>query len=311
MKLNATPRPVPLTNTSAVSRLALSDDGADVIAGQYADPGRPALSRWSVPSGEPLGDIDGWPPPDQQETCGALDRAGDLVAVAGVSWQRLTVLDLASGQRNEPVETGVVWARFGDGLLAVGGPEALILDLAGGEVRWRQDPPAPEEFSHTGLRPLVALHPDGSRFAVGGSGETDVRLHSLAEPDGEAVILPGAPARLRWLGFSPGGTYLGALDAYTKSTAIWDVEAGAPHLPEIFGENLSDNTSIAFHPDGEHFAVAMFSGTIKIHRLSDGARTDRKARSHNGEVPALVFTPDGRHLLSGGDDGKLLVWAVE
>ncbi|MFC4108189.1 WD40 repeat domain-containing protein [Micromonospora zhanjiangensis] len=31
---------------------------------------------------------------------------------------------------------------------------------------------------------------------------------------------------------------------------------------------------------------------------------------HLGRVQALAFTPDGSHLLSGGDDGKLLLWTV-
>lgn len=311
MKLNASPRRVPLTNSTVVTRLALSDDGADVIVGQYADPGRPALSRWAVPSGDPLGELDGWPPADKQDTCGTLARAGDLVAVAGLGGQRLTIIDLASATRTEPVETEVVWARFGAGLLAVGGRQTQIQELDTGEIRWRQEPPAPEDFAQPSLRPLVALHPDGDRFAVGGSGENDVQLRALAAPGEEPAILENAPSRLRWLGFGPDGRYLAALDAHNKSTAIWNTEDRSPHLPDAFGENLSGNTSIAFHPDGEHFAVAMFSGTIKVHRLSDGERTDRKARDHTGQVQALTFTPDGAHLLSGGDDGKVLIWAVE
>lgn len=240
-----------------------------------------------------------------------LARRGDTVALAGNSDQRLTVLDLATGARSTPVETEVTWAQIRGDLLAVGGPETEVRDLATGDLRWRQDPPAPTHPSQPSRRPLVALHPDGVRFAVGGSGDTTVRVHSLAEQGAEGTVLHDAPKRLRWLEYSPDGSYLIGLDASGNSTTVWREGESSPHLPDVFGENLSDIMSVAFHPGGEHIAVGMFSGGIKVHRLPDGARVDRRLRFHSGRLLAMAFTPDGAHLLSGDDDGKLLFWVVE
>jgi len=65
----------------------------------------------------------------------------------------------------------------------------------------------------------------------------------------------------------------------------------------------------AFHPDGEHCAMGMWSGYLGIHRLSDGEEVDGE-RAHNSGFNALGFTPDGSRLFTGGDDKKLLAWEI-
>jgi len=87
----------------------------------------------------------------------------------------------------------------------------------------------------------------------------------------------------------------------------WRAGETEPHLPEVFGS--MDYVAAAFHPDGEHCATGMWSGSLHIHRLSDGGRVEATA-AHNSGLNALGFTPDGTLLLTGGDDGKLLAWEV-
>jgi hypothetical protein len=46
-------------------------------------------------------------------------------------------------------------------------PAQKIRDLGTGEIRWRQDPPAPADFAQPSLRPLVALHPVAGELTLG------------------------------------------------------------------------------------------------------------------------------------------------
>src|SRR5262249_47263828 len=63
----------------------------------------------------------------------------------------------------------------------------------------------------------------------------------------------------------------------------------------------------ALSPDGRTIALAGGAGTIGLRDLY----TDEELgalEGHKGAVLALAFTPDGRKLISGGDDTAVLVW---
>ncbi|MDX3225179.1 WD40 repeat domain-containing protein [Streptomyces sp. ME19-01-6] len=315
MKLTVPPTPVALTNPSLVTCVAISPDSRDVVVGQVATDEHPALSRWSLPGLSPLPGPEPCPLAPDRDTCNVLARSEQgLLAVAGMSTQQLVVMDTAGGARTTPVDGAVMWAALAGGLLASSGTETRIQDLASGRIIWRQQPSAPREPSHSSLAPQIAFRPDQQAFAVGGSGEPTILVYPLAGadtlPDADPLAtLSGAPERLRWLGFSPGGEYLVAVDAYANSTVIWRSGDIEPHLPDLFGEHAHDYWSIALHPDGEHCAMGMLSGYIDLYRLSDGELLDSQ-QQHLGRVQALAFAPDGSLLLSGGDDGKLLAWPV-
>jgi WD40 repeat protein len=53
----------------------------------------------------------------------------------------------------------------------------------------------------------------------------------------------------------------------------------------------------------------MWSGSLGIHRLSDGACVEDR-QPHGSGLNALAFSPDGRLLFTGADDRKLLGWEV-
>jgi WD40 repeat protein len=69
---------------------------------------------------------------------------------------------------------------------------------------------------------------------------------------------------------------------------------------------------LAFSPDGRYLAVAAARARSADIRLWDvrSAREVGRLKGHDGGVVSLLFTPDGKRLLSGGMDTTVLVWDV-
>lgn len=308
MKLVAPPGRAILANPSVVRRLAISPDGTDVIVGQVARDNFQGLSRWTLPDLSPQPDVTPCPLLSHHDTCNVLEYRGETLAVAGLASKQLKLVNVDSGVQRTPIGGDVTWARTAGSLLASSGSDTTIRDLESGRLVWRKEPSAPKDPLYPHYAPLIVFHPNRELFAVGGSGEPRILIHSLSDPR-QVITLSGAPEHLHWLGYSPDGEYIAAIDIASRSTMIWRSGETDPYLPEIFGVNAKQYLSIAFHPDGEHCAMGMLSGVVRIYRLSDGKRLQRY-REHAGRVQAMDFTPNGDHLLSGGDDGKLLIWNV-
>jgi WD40 repeat protein len=122
----------------------------------------------------------------------------------------------------------------------------------------------------------LAVSPDGARFATGGLGSDQ-------------------PAR------------------------IWDTESGT-ELVALASSGLGPATHLSFSPDGRVVAAAHLGDESTL----DPATKDLRlvlwdARSgariiplygHTGFVTQPVFSPDGRSLAAGGEDGAIRVWDV-
>jgi WD40 repeat protein len=91
-----------------------------------------------------------------------------------------------------------------------------------------------------------------------------------------------------------------------KRVSFWHLRAPEPlHVIDIGAEQLCVVTS----EDGRFYATA---GTDCIVRLWDCAQGNLlvEGTGHSGEVRSLAFSPDGRQLLSVGNDGNVLVWNI-
>jgi Anaphase-promoting complex subunit 4 WD40 domain len=68
-------------------------------------------------------------------------------------------------------------------------------------------------------------------------------------------------------------------------------------------------TNLAFSPDGRLLAAACNDGLVRLWDVVSGAEL-LPAMGHKNEVRAVVFTADGKSLMSFGQDNKLLTWSV-
>jgi WD40 repeat protein len=188
----------------------------------------------------------------------------------------------------------------------------------------------------------VALSPDGTRVASGGSA--DVQLWDLRtgqvirtfeprsgivrgvalSPDGSRLaagcgdhtvkVWEVATGQLlgtlrehadvvRGVAFSPDGSRL-ASASVDRTVRIWDASTG--HLLRTLpGED--EFYQVAFSPDGTQVAAGGADRTVRMWDASSGQQT-RRLQGHTGTVTAVAFSPDGTRLASGGWDNTVKVW---
>ncbi len=108
--------------------------------------------------------------------------------------------------------------------------------------------------------------------------------------------------------FSPDGELLvsGNGDGRVR---IWRNREGPPI--HAFQAHSNWVFSIKWLPDGLSFLTA--GGDNLIHRFSRDGASDPIATlaGHQKDVHALAVSRDGRHVLSGGDDGRAFLWDLE
>lgn len=157
----------------------------------------------------------------------------------------------------------------------------------------------------------VAFTPDGKRILAGGDR---VRVY-----DADAGRLVG-----EW----PHGAYdvrVSADGARALSTQhsgvawLWDLETLKPiqELKWTPGTDLdrpgstegADLRDVAFVPGGDRAVTASFKGPM-VWDLKTGKML-RRIQGHSRYVNRVAVSPDGRYVVTGGEDGTARMWAVE
>ncbi len=147
--------------------------------------------------------------------------------------------------------------------------------------------------------------------------ETGLKLERVTR----GVTLKGHSEPVTCLAFSPDGKTLASGSGEGRqpgAVKLWDV-AGAKERVATKG-HTNGVTSLAFSPDGKTLASASGildgktdrwkAGEVKLWEVATGRERDI-LQEHESLITALAFTPDGKKLVTVGEDRSIVLWDVE
>jgi serine/threonine protein kinase/WD40 repeat protein len=248
--------------------------------------------------------------------------------------------------RPSPVRSLV--GHVGEVTAAVGGPDGVWVTAGDGGViqRWGSKMERAEVVTDNDGQAVTALTISPSGTLAWATSDNDVRIlpPNIEEPkvlqtyDDLVVVLQFGPEGS--LAIAPPGGGVQLWDpAAAKMGASWTLEGLTVHsvgfddhgVAEAIGwtqddqyfvvDLASDGTekrhelpsagvlAAAYAPDGSFIAFTSADRSVSVY---DGAtRRVRRLGQHAGLVNAVTIAPDGKTIVSGGDDGEVRIWDVQ
>ncbi|HJT35785.1 MAG TPA: hypothetical protein VJ783_27400, partial [Pirellulales bacterium] len=157
----------------------------------------------------------------------------------------------------------------------------------------------------------AALSSDGKLIATG-SYDQEIKLWDAATGT-ELRTITGHNGAVFDLAFSPDSRLLASASA-DRTVKLWDVATG--NRLDTFGQPLKEQYAVAFSPDGRRVAAGGVDNRIRVWQLSGTAQEGTNPLlvtrfAHEGAIIELVWSRDGKTLVSSAEDRTVRVWDAE
>jgi WD40 repeat protein len=123
--------------------------------------------------------------------------------------------------------------------------------------------------------------------------------------------LPSAVPVMRLGAFSPSMRLLACVNSRSETIDLLELRTGrwvGKLSPDNKGSHLKEH--VTFSPDGRLVAAGTSKGEVILWNVSD-EKPLAQFQGHRGPVESLCFSPDGKQLVTGGqNDAAILVWDV-
>ena len=140
---------------------------------------------------------------------------------------------------------------------------------------------------------------------------TPTLVHAEGEtPDKVATAIMPVPIynfAIHNVAFSPDGRTLVTGDGHGV-VRLWETRTG--RLKQSISAHTNWAFSIAWSRDGNLFATGGGDDLVHLFDASNPAQPLRTFAGHSGDVHAVVITPDGRSIVSAGDDKQIITWDI-
>lgn len=153
----------------------------------------------------------------------------------------------------------------------------------------------------------VRFSPDGARVAVWGVGPS---IQLLDPETGESLdAWEAAPQKGRgviMVEFSPDGKLIASVGRDQNQILVRDIHAKT-NVFKLHAKNAKSIQSLAFSPDSTRLAEGDSLGKVRVWNAMSGEQID-ELDGHVGMVNTLLYTRDGKSLISAAEDSTLAFW---
>ena len=148
----------------------------------------------------------------------------------------------------------------------------------------------------------LALSPADTTLASGGA---DGRIHLLdIATRRELKILKGAQSTITALTFAIDGTHLFSGEE-NGTIRRWNALTGK-EIGIVYSTPLGAITALSYSSSNEHLAIGNATGTIQFFDLVK--KRKKELPTSHSRITTLIFSEDGRTLVSGSENGTILLW---
>jgi WD40 repeat protein len=282
-----------------VNSVAISPDGRTLVSGgtdaktqlwNITDPTRSTIIGSFVSAGNTVTSVgisgDG--------STLAVASADALIQLANITDPKHPLHLNGAGQLNTPGNFVLQIALAADG-------RHLVSGHSDGTVRYWE---LPQEYVGNADRvQSVQFSPDGRTLAAAGYDRL-IRIWKLDRPT-TPVLLRGHTGTVWRVRFSPDGRLV-ASASEDGTVRLWDLrDAAAAPRTILAGEEVWD---VAFSPDGR--LLATVGAAVRLWSLAEPQPTAETLEGATSLAKTVAFTPDGRSLAAGHDDGSIRIWEI-